>query len=245
MPIMVALGLIIQISLAVHVIKTGRSYYWISLILFIPLLGPLAYFLFEILPELGNTRSARTVSKNISRAINPERELLLRQEQLYIADTVENRRKLAGECLELKKFEDAEALFKMCLEGPHEHDPAILTGLARAKFGLGDFGGVLDTLDDLRTHNPDYQSQHAHMIYARALEGLGNTEEALEEYRALSDYYVGPEAKVRYGLMLQKSGQPDEARAQFQQIDREYGRRRKQMIREDRDWLDVARSNLR
>ncbi|MCB1475184.1 MAG: tetratricopeptide repeat protein [Rhodobiaceae bacterium] len=245
MPIMVALDLIIQIGLAVHVIKTGRPYYWIFIILFFPLLGSLAYFLFEILPEVGNSRTGRKMSRNVSRAIDPEKSYRYHKDQLYIADTVENRRRLAEECLQLKKYEDAETLFDLCLEGPHEHDPALLTGLARARYGLGDFGGALDTLDRLREHNPDYQSQRAHMVYARALEGLGRTEEARDEYEALSAYFAGPEAKVRYGLMLLKSGEPDLARAQFEQIDREYGRRRKQMLPEDREWLDVARSNLR
>ncbi|MGE0233696.1 MAG: tetratricopeptide repeat protein [Flavobacteriaceae bacterium] len=245
MPIMVGLGLIIQIGFAVHAIKTGRHFYWIFIVLMIPMLGPLAYFLFEIVPELGGSRAGRKITRSVSHAIDPEKAYRHHKEQLYIADTVENRRRLAEECLRLKKYEDAETLFDLCLEGLHEDDPAILTGLARARYGLGDFGGALDALDRLRKHNPDYQSQHAHMLYARALEGLGRTEDALEEYEALAEYATGPEAKVRYGLMLQKIGEPGPARLQFKEVDRLYGRRRKQMIAEDREWLDVARANLK
>jgi hypothetical protein len=44
--------------------------------------------------------------------------------------------------------------------------------------------------------------------------------------------------------MLQKAGEPDKARMQFEEIERLYGKRRMQMAPEDRQWLDVARANL-
>ena len=60
---------------------------------------------------------------------------------------------------------------------------------------------------------PDYQSAEAHLLYARALEETGRGEEALAEYRALSEYFVGAEARVRYGLLLARMGREGEAKA--------------------------------
>jgi len=244
MPILGGLLLAIQIGFAVHALKTGRNMYWAVIVLTIPLLGPLVYFLVEILPELGNSRAGRKAAAGVVRAIDPERAYRQRAEALDVADTVENRRKLAEECIALGRYGEAVVLLERSLEGMHAHDPAILFALARARFGLEDWQHVIDALDRLREHNPEFQSQDAHIFYARALEGLGRVDEARSEMEALAEYYAGPEAKARYALMLQRTGEPDRARALFQEIERLYGKRRMQMQPEDRQWLDVARANL-
>lgn len=244
MPILVGLGLVIQLGFAIHAMKTGRHWYWIIIVITIPMLGPAAYFLFELLPEIRNSRTGRKAVAEIARTIDPERAYRERFDALQVSDTVENRRKLAEDCITLGRYGDAVVLFERSLEGPHLHDPAILFGLARARFGLEDWQDVLDTLDRLRRYNPEFESQEAHMLYARALENLGRLDEARQEMEALAAYYAGPEAKARHGLMLQKAGEPAKARAQFEEIDPLYGKRRMQMEPEDRQWLDVAPANL-
>ena len=49
------LSLIIQVGLIVHIVKTGRGMMWVFIVLFFPLVGALAYFIVEILPELPKT----------------------------------------------------------------------------------------------------------------------------------------------------------------------------------------------
>jgi hypothetical protein len=244
MPILVGLGLVIQLGFAIHAMKSGRHWYWIIIVMTIPVLGPAAYFLFELLPELRNSRTGRKAAAEIARTIDPERGYRERFDALQINDSVENRRQLAEECMELGRYGEAAVLFERSLEGPHKQDPAILFGLARARFGLEDWQDVIDTLDRLREHNSEFQSQDAHMLYARSLENLGRVDEARKEMEALASYYAGPEAKARHGLMLQKTGEPAKARTQFEEIERLYGKRRMQLEPEDRQWLDVARANL-
>ena len=244
MPILGGLLLALQLGFAIHAMKTGRHWYWIIIVMTIPVLGPAAYFLFELLPELRNSRTGRKAVAEIARTIDPERAYRERFDALQISDSVENRRQLAEECMTLGRYGEAVVLFERSLEGPHQQDPAILFGLARARFGLEDWQDVIDTLDRLRRHNPEFQSQDGHMLYARALENVGRLDEARKEMEALAAYYAGPEARARHGLMLQKAGEPARARAQFQEIERLYGKRRMQMEPEDRQWLDVARANL-
>jgi len=44
----------IQILLIIHVLKTGRDRYWIWLLLFLPLIGGIAYLVVEIIPEFSS-----------------------------------------------------------------------------------------------------------------------------------------------------------------------------------------------
>jgi len=48
-PLLSILIWLIQLVLIIHVFKTGRSRYWILMLLFMPLIGGLAYFVIEIL----------------------------------------------------------------------------------------------------------------------------------------------------------------------------------------------------
>ena len=59
---MPALGILLvlaQITCAVHVVRTGRNYYWIYIVVFVPVVGMAAYFIAEMLPDLMNSRRTR------------------------------------------------------------------------------------------------------------------------------------------------------------------------------------------
>jgi hypothetical protein len=70
----------------------------------------------------------------------------------------------------------------------------------------------------LRARWPDYQSADGHLLYARALEASGRTEQAMSEYQAIANYYPGAEARVRYGLLLDKAGGNAEAKTVFGEV---------------------------
>ncbi|HSD69286.1 MAG TPA: PLDc N-terminal domain-containing protein, partial [Woeseiaceae bacterium] len=64
MPLIV-LSVIVQIALVVHVMRSGRQTYWIYLIVFMPVVGSIAYLIVEILPELLAGRQARGAIRSI------------------------------------------------------------------------------------------------------------------------------------------------------------------------------------
>jgi hypothetical protein len=90
-------------------------------------------------------------------------------------------------------------------------DPIYVLGWARAQFGLGRFDDAIVSLDNLRARWRDYQSAEGHLLYARALEDSGRTDDALAEYQAVANYYPVGEARVRDGLLLGKAGRQAEA----------------------------------
>jgi len=58
MPISILIWLV-QIALVVHVLKTGRNRYWIMMLLFMPLIGGIAYLVIELLPEFSGSIARR------------------------------------------------------------------------------------------------------------------------------------------------------------------------------------------
>ena len=241
MPFIVIVTFMIEFACAVHVVRTGRPLYWLFLIFIAPMLGCAVYFFVEMLPDLQHSRAARNAGSNLRRVVDPGRDYREAVRNLEDVDSVENKRALAALCLERGQYDEAVDLLKRCLTGVHHHDPAVMKELAEAYFKRGSYIDVIRTLDELRQHNPDYQSSAAHMLYARALDELGRYGEAESEYEALTEYFSGEEARARLALLLLKSGQPERARTEFEKIVHSVDRANKVYFRAQREWYDLAK----
>jgi hypothetical protein len=244
MPVIGVLVLLAQIACAVHVVRTGRNYIWIYLVVFVPVIGMAAYVIAEILPDAMNSRSARHAGSGVARALNPGRELREALRQAALTPTAENKVRLAVAHMAAGQVEPAIALYRDALTGVHASDPTIMLGLARALFAKGESGETQALLERLRAENPDYTSPEGHLLYARSLEQQGKTEPALREYAALVTYYPGQEARCRFGLLLEASGRHAEAKRLFEEVCQaiDYGPRHQR--RSQREWYELARRQL-
>lgn len=244
MPLIGLLHLMIAVGFAVHAMKTGRPQYWMYILLFVPLVGAIAYVLFELVPELASTRRARRVARGIGEIIDPDREWRRRHEAASRTDSVETKLALGEECERKGMWAEAINLYETAAQGVFADDTALLFGLARAQLASGDAKAAEATLNRLREANPSIQHQDAHLLYARALEAQGRFAEAKQDYEALCDYYAGFEARTRYGLMLLRNGEPSRAKALFEDVVKAGNARRITVLESDREWLKVAKANI-
>jgi hypothetical protein len=212
MPIAIAI-LLLDLTLLIHAAKTGRLCRWGFIIMAIPAFGALAYIALEVIPEWMGSIEGQKTQAAFSRALDPHKRVRELYDQLARADTVANRVQVAKECLALGRNAEALEHFDAALSRPHGADPAYMLGRAKAQFGMHHFDSTIATLDDLRARWPEFQSADGHLIYARSLEGAGRSKEALEEYEAVSGYFPGAEARVRFGMLLLASGQTAKAHA--------------------------------
>ena len=237
--------LLIEVVCIVHAAKTGRFMPWGLIILFIPGFGVLAYVLIELLPEWFGSAQGQHARRKVVSTLDPGKRYRLLTDELAVADTIANRAALGEECLTLGKFAEAEQHYDHILALPMGDEPLYALGKARAQFGLGDAKAAVATLDDLRQRWPDYQSAEGHLLYARALEGSGRTDDALYEYQAVASYYPGAEAKVRYGLLLDRAGRRDEARTVLGDALTQLKRAPKYVRRREAEWIGLADKALR
>jgi hypothetical protein len=238
------LSLLVSILLSIHVAKTGRNLYWIMIIVALPVVGSIAYFVAEILPELRNNPQAHKAIQKIAKAIDPDRERKRIESKLTLADTIENRVRLAQECMALADYLKAEELYLSCLKGPHQHDANMMLGLAQAQFARGDVAASKKTLDLLIAQNPEFKSTDGHMLYARSLEGLGDFQAALSEYQILSSSFPGEEGRARFALMLKRLDRNAEAQNIFRQMIQRSELAPKYYRRDNRQWIELAKEQL-
>jgi hypothetical protein len=82
------------------------------------------------------------------------------------------------------------------------------------------------------------------LLYARALEAEGNVEKALEEFAALSEYYPGAEAGVRYAKLLKGAGQRPLAQQTLKALLDRAKYAPSHYRKAQREWLDEAHREL-
>jgi hypothetical protein len=237
--ILAILTALIQFSFAFHAMKTGRGAMWVTIILVFPVVGCIAYYFMEVFPGTREERAVRKHVRDISRALNPDGELQRRAEEVATSASVENRERLADECLEKGMFEEAIRLYEGCLEGAHARDPRILFSCARAYFYDGKPRQAEEILKRLREAHPKFRRDEAQLLEARVLDALGDTQGALTIYAQLRDRYVGFEAKYRYGLLLKRLGRGAEADALFGAI---VNHARRSALESEQEWVKLARA---
>lgn len=243
MPVLLALTAVIQALFVYHVYRSGRPYWWAMIILSFPLVGCLIYYAFEMFPNSSEQRSARRAAAQMARAFNPSGDLKRRLEALAVCPSVSNRIAAADEFMRCGIFGEAVQLYQEALTGPHADDPSLLLGLARAHVNNATYHEARTALEQLRELDDRYRPDEARLLFARTLEGLGESNQALAEYEALAPVYVGLEAKCRYAMLLKQLGFGVQANSVFKEM-LEHARRFRVNLDSERPWLDAARRHV-
>ena len=148
---------VLDVTLVIHAVKTGRASPWAFIILLVPGIGAIAYVVAVLVPDWFGSPQGQHTQRRIASTLNPEKRYRELSDAVEIADTIANRAALAEECLALEKFEEAKRHFDVILARPLGEEPVYMAGKGRAQFGLGQAADTVVILDDLRRRWPDYQ----------------------------------------------------------------------------------------
>jgi hypothetical protein len=243
LPIVAVLTLLIQACVIYHVFKTGRPYWWAFVILAVPLLGCLIYYLVEVFPNSREHRAVRKTARQVAQAMAPDAEFVRRIEEVEICGSVENKAALGEECLGRGMTAEALRLYEQCLTGPYAKDPKLRFGLVQACLADKQWKRALEAADALAREQPEFRPGEIALFRARALEGSGAIDAARDAYERLLSNFVGLEARYRYAMLLQSIGSAEQARAQLEAI-LEHARKFRIRHEEEQEWVAAARRGL-
>ncbi|WDS37273.1 tetratricopeptide repeat protein [Pseudoxanthomonas sp.] len=242
-PILV-LSILLQIACCVHVVRSGRPLYWMLFLMMFSYLAVLVYVVAAVIPDLRAGPSGQRAMRKVRNQLDPGRGARAASRQLQVADTPENRRRLAEESLRTGDFASAEVAYRGALKGLYADDPDLMLGLAQAQHGLGQPADALQTLQSMWSANPNYRSHEADLLHARVLADTGALEEALQRFDSVARGYPGEEARVRYGQLLRQGGHNTQAAEQFRESLQRSQTAPGYYKREQKTWLDIAKREL-
>jgi hypothetical protein len=238
--------LIIDLALAYHVIRSGRSFLWILAIGILPPFSWVAYAIFAILPDMWSSAPARRFADNVVNVADPGRAFREKQHQVATVGSADAKRALAEECIKMGRFADAVELYESAMAGPlGASDATLLKGLARAKM-LSDDGAAAEALFlQLKQVDPNASDADAELDYARALALQGKNDAAVRQYENVVPRYPGEEARCRFALLLLQLGQQQRAQQLFREILDSVKGAPSYYRRRQAEWVRIAKQNLK
>jgi hypothetical protein len=212
MPILGILHIAIAIFFAVHAMRTGRSMYWLLVLLMFPFLGSVIYFFAEFLPGLKHSTVGRKSARAVTALVDPQRELREARLAFERTPTVDNRSRLAEALLARGEFDAAIEQFKACTSGPYAKDVKFRRGLARAQLAAGHHAAAAQTLEALFADAPQEADGEAALWLAQALTGIDEAR-AIAAFEHAGRVHSTTETRAAYGVYLASLGRDAQARS--------------------------------
>ena len=232
--------ILFQVGMAVHVIRTGRPYWWLWLILGFPIIGSLAYLYFEVLPE----RRLPSFQEIVWKLKGSAGRIQMLGEELEEVDTMNNRVRLAQELSLAKRYDAAATVLEEGMSAAHRDDAYVLYAYAEALINGGKFQQAAEVVGRMNLKDAKELGSRKELQMARICEGLGKAQEAEERYQALMPMYVGEAVRGYYAQFLVKANRVPEARELWTDIKRKYRKSGKIWRKSEKPWYLAAKEGL-
>ena len=134
-------------------IKRNKPFVWLWLIVFLPYIGGIVYFIMEVLPELIHSQSVSNMGSAIDGRFHPNKKIEDLERLVKRQGTISNIVQLADAYSEAGNYEKAVELYKSCLQGPYEHDGEIQFKIVNSLFRAGNIPFAQEALRIFKEHN--------------------------------------------------------------------------------------------
>lgn len=233
----ITLGL--QAICAIHCIRRGNQNKWIWIIVFLPLIGSIAY----IFTEMFSRNDVQNVQSGIGSVLFPSARIKKLENNLRFTDTFNNRVLLADAYLEEGMTDKAIALYEESFKGNFTGNEHLIKQLIIAYSKNGRYGEVVPLAEKIY-HTPQFARSKVHILYALALENTANTEKAEKEFQAMKGKFSNYEARYHYGLFLIRLGRKEEAQILYKQLLEEVQHLSGVEKKSNRQWFSSVKDEL-
>ena len=231
----------VQVICVIHILRTGRPYWWIWIIWGIPLLGLGAYLYLEVRPSFRkfNIESLLWNFKSGAQRIR------ILQQQLEDTTTVRNRLALADELRRACQHDQECQVVEAGLRGPFADDAQLLLRLAEANLEAGRAAQAeLLFLKIVPERSTDFLQRHK-LVKARILGTLGRDSEAEPIFRTLVQSKKSEAPRYYFARYLLHRNQDAEATAILRDILHQYRRGTQVWRFQERQWYYAAKALLK
>ncbi|HUE70152.1 MAG TPA: tetratricopeptide repeat protein [Pirellulaceae bacterium] len=240
-PVLAPVVLAIQIACVIHLLRTGRPYWWLWIIFVIPLIGVAAYIYLEVRPTWGKLDLDSVLWKFKS----PHQRIAILGERLEDSSTVKNRLALAAELHEAGQFDRECQVLSEGLRGAFKDDVTLLLRLAEAHLEAGRAAEAQQIVQQVvPPRSPDVQLQHA-LLKARTLDRLGQHAEAEPLLKELVARKKSEAPRYYYAEFLICQGRSGEGAAILHDILRQYRRGNVVWRHQEKRWFYAAKRLLK
>jgi hypothetical protein len=231
---------ILQIALIIHVVRTGRPFYWIWILLFFPGIGGIAYLVLEFMPDYrrgGGSFWTRFQTRGM--------RIKKLRERLEETDSVRNRIALAEELRLDGQLDQAAEIMRECIRGVFKDDAYVLCEMARIDVEQRKWPEALNLITAASKEGDRILRMQLELLKARSLAGSNLTAEAEAILRTISQTYLGDEARFRLAELLESSNRKKEAAQLYEEIIKKFRKSNASWRRTEREWFKSSKNRLK
>ena len=231
-------GFVLQALALVHFFRRRPEGYWFFVIMFLPTVGALIYFVVEVVPDFDLLRGMFQ-RRARRRRIDDLRRIV--QENSAIGNIEE----LADLSFDEGQFAKARELYDKVLASSQvtSVDPYYRRGLSA--IGLGDAAAAVRDLERVVASEPKYDIYRAAGLLAHAYALAGRHEQAEAQFKAATDLSTLSETYYNYAAFLLSQQRPAEAREWAQKILAKKTTMPRFARRRERPWFNRASALLK
>lgn len=232
--------IVLQVICVIHCIRRGNQNYWIWLIIFLPLIGCIAY----IFTEMFTRRGIQEVQSGVGDVFNPGGRIKKLENNLRFSDTFNNRVALADAYLANGHTDRAISLYESSLTGNFTENEYVLSQLVAAYFQKKEYGKLIPIAKKIRKL-PQFARSRSHIYYAIALDHTGQPEEAEAEFKLMKGKFSNFEARYQYACFLARHNHKEEAHQLFTELLNEAPHLTGPERRNNGKWFSLAKEELK
>lgn len=218
-----------------HSFRTGNQSRWIWVIIFLPLVGCVAYLFMEVL----NRQHVSSIQADVSKLVNPTGKIKELEKKFLFTDTFANRVALADAYIDKALYQKAIDLYEPALKGLFENNEHVIEQLIFAYYKLERFHDAAKLAPRI-SKKLNFTKTRANLLYALSLEKIGEVSSAESEFKRMNHRFSNYESRYNYGEFLVRSNRIEEADEVFASIVNEG----KHMSRKEKGyskvWIDKA-----
>lgn len=193
--------------------------------------------------EMFNTSSVQQMQSGMGNIIYPSGKIKKLEKQLQFSDTFNNRVMLADAYLSAGDTDKAIQLYETSLTGAFKENEHVFIQLVAAYYEVQRYNDAIKVARKVY-NNPAFHT-HGHVLYAMALDKIGEAKLAEEEFNKMKGKYSYFEARYQYGLFLINKNRAGEARKIFTDVVNEFSYLSSFEKRNNRIWVNNAKQELK
>ena len=167
-----------------HLWKHRTSYYWVFVILFLPVIGCLLYLYMHAIKK----KDVENIQNELVNVINPSKKIRNLEESLEFADTFQNRVNLADAYMDNRDFGNAILHYEKALNDDFDDDFYVCEQLIIAYFETDQFDEAVLQAEKIKD-DPAFEGAKCQFFYGLSLDRIDRTEEGITELLHINKRY--------------------------------------------------------
>lgn len=199
-----------------HLFKHRNQFYWVFVILFIPLIGCVIY----LITQVYNKRDVHAIQENVVSIVNPTKKIKDMEKRLQFSETYQNKVDLGDAYVQIKDYKKAIPHYLSALEGNFQNDFYVIEQLVKAYFYLEDYDNVILFAEKIKNHS-EFKKTSTQFLYGLALEKKGKLDEAEVNLKEINIRFSFYQERFLLAQFLLKRNKTHEAKTILDEIHNE------------------------